>query len=249
MPQYSNQPDFIQILELWWGGAYESSAYAAYQAAAANVIVGTNPPYTLNDFLAVYQKFFGCATDATLTTTAASPNATLVLSANSEIILSAGMFLTAASLPGGTTVLSVGSANAVVLSNPASADGDDVAANVYGAPWLPVVVLQLFINLALASIQQLRWQATWPLGMALFVAHYSTLWMETETSTPNSTAAEIVTSGLQQGVIVSQSAGDVSAGTQPLQGLEDWGSLNLTQYGVQLITLARIMGAGIMWIM
>ncbi len=246
---YSNQPDFVQILELWWGGAYEADAYAAFQAAAGNVIVGTNPPYTLSDFLGWYAKFFGPATASTLTTTALSTAATLTLPPTSQIAATAGQFLTCPNIPPGTTLVSIGSDGAVVLSNPATADGDDAAANVYGAPWVPILVIQMFITLATSHLQQRRWLVTWPFAMALFIAHYMTLFMQTETQSPNLTAAEVVTSGLQQGVIISQSAGDVSATVQPIAGFDAWGTLNQTEYGAQLATLGQTFGAGIMYIL
>jgi hypothetical protein len=248
MPPY-NQPDFEQILNLWWGGAFECSGWAAFQAAAANVIVGTNPPYTLSDFLAVYSKFFGTPTNIQIATTLGSTSA-VVSGVPQGTTLTAGVFVNGPGVLGaGTTLLSVAGGGSVVLSLPALSTASTAPIQAYLTPWLPIMVIQMFINLALSSIQQLRWQSTWTFAMALFVAHYATLFMQTETQSPNLTASEIVTSGLQQGVIISQSAGDVSATVQPIQGFDAWGTLNQTEYGAQLITLAQIMGAGIMYIM
>jgi len=262
-----NQPNFTQILELWWGGAYECSAWALYAAAAANVIVGTNPPWTLSDFLATNAKFFGPATALTVNTLQGSAGATLQLANQASPPPPAGTFLTGAGIPPGTTLLSVGGYGdgyypsggygggvgadgtvGVTMSNAATLTQNGTPTNVYYAPWLPILVIQLYINLASSCLQQLRWGAMWYLAMGLYVAHFCTLFIQSDQGS-NLTAAEVATSGLQQGVITSQSAGDVSASTQPVTGLDDWAGWNLTTYGVQLATFAKVIGAGIMYMM
>jgi Protein of unknown function (DUF4054) len=239
-----NQPNFTQILELWWGGAYECSGWAAYAASAANVIVGTNPPWTLSDFLATNAKFFGPPTAVTGAFTIGLATATLTPPQGTT--LTPGMFLAAAELPGGTTILSLVGTTAT-LSTAATASATDTAVNVYTVPWLPILVIQLYINLASSCLQQLRWGQMWYLAMGFYVAHFATLFIQSDQGA-NLTAAEVATSGLQQGVITSQSAGDVSASTQPVTGLDDWAGWNLTQYGVQLATFAKIIGSGIMYL-
>ena len=240
-----NQPNFTQILELWWGGAYECSDWALYGAAAANVLVGTNPPWTLSDFLATNAKFFGPATTVTCTFTADSDTAVAVLPQG--VKLTPGVFITASELPGGTTILNVASDGlTLTLSNAALASGTDSAVSAYLTPWLPILVIQLYINLASSCLQQLRWGQMWYLAMGFFVAHFSTLFIQSDQGA-NLTAAEVATSGLQQGVITSQSAGDVSASTQPVEGLDGWAAWTLTTYGVQLATFAKISGSGILY--
>jgi hypothetical protein len=59
-----------------------------------------------------------------------------------------------------------------------------------------------------------------------------------------STAREIAQSGLAQGITTSASAGPVSESIQPVAGLETWGHWNQTEYGVQFIGFAKIIGAG-----
>lgn len=242
-----NQPNFTQILELWWGGAYESSAWALYASAAANVLVGTNPPWTLSDFLATNAKFFGPAATVTCTFTTDSDTAVAVLPQG--VKLTPGVFITASELPGGTTILNVASDGVTLtLSNAALANGTDSAVSAYLTPWLPILVIQLYINLASSCLQQLRWGQMWYLAMGFFVAHFSTLFIQSDQGA-NLTAAEVATSGLQQGVITSQSAGDVSASTQPVPGIDEWGAFGLTTYGAQLVTFAKIIGSGILYCM
>ena len=96
--------------------------------------------------------------------------------------------------------------------------------------------LQMFVNLASASISQLRWQDSWSFGMALFIAHYATLYQQSSSS---------VMAGLAKGVQVSKSVGDVSVSYQAItSGLESWGAWNLTSFGQQFLTMAKMIGAG-----
>jgi hypothetical protein len=261
-----NQPNFTQILYQWWGGAYESSAWANYAAAAANVLVGTNPPWTLSDFLATNAKFFGPATAATVNTLLNSTGATITLANQFATPPPAGTFVTGQGIPPGTTLVSVGGFGdgywpsggygggvgtdgtvGVTLSNPATLTQMATPSSLYYAPWLPILVIQLYINLATSCLQQLRWGQMWYLAMGFYVAHFCTLFIQSDQGA-NLTAAEVATSGLQQGIITSQSAGDVSASTQPVTGLDDWAGWNLTAYGIQLVTFAKVMGAGIMYL-
>lgn len=244
-----NTPDFVRNLELFWGGAYECDAYAAYLATAANVILGTNPPYGLADFFQIFPKFFGPPQLFTATITQNSNQITVTANPN-NITFTAGTFIndtSASFFPPGTIILSV-LGSLLTLSNPAMANGSAISLNNYPAPWLPLLLVQLYINLATASLVQARWLASWPLAMALFVAHYCTLWIDSE-SGKNKTASQVATSGLQRGIMVSEGAGDVSAGLKPIEGLEEFGAWNLTQYGVSLATQAKAIGSGIMYVL
>jgi hypothetical protein len=240
------QPDFSRIVELWWSGGYEADAFCGLQTLASNVIIGTNPAYTLSDFLAVYPKFFGTPTTITATLTANS-NQMVVTSSLTGINLSIGQFLTAPGIPNGTTIIGSTNSTTFTLSNPATTSGTGVSVNVYITPFLPILVIQIYINLARSSVMQARWQDAWQLGMALYVAHYCTLWMGTETG-PNSTAAQVAMSGMETGIALSQSVGDVSYSAELPGDTKDWGEWNLTRYGQQFIQFARVAGSGFMWI-
>ena len=118
-----------------------------------------------------------------------------------------------------------------------------VTLSVYEAPLVPLAVIQLYLNLAYVSLMQSRWRESWQLGMALYIAHYLTLWCQTE-GNAQTTANQVVANSLQAGITVSQGADGVSQGLQLLTKLENWAAWTLTQYGVQLATLARVVGAG-----
>jgi hypothetical protein len=90
---------------------------------------------------------------------------------------------------------------------------------------------------------QSRWREQWQLGMALYIAHYLTLWLETEGNT-QTTATQIVANSLQAGITISQGADGVNQGLKVLESLDKWAAWTLTQYGVQLATIARVVGSG-----
>ena len=83
--------------------------------------------------------------------------------------------------------------------------------------------------------------------MSWFVAHYATLYLRSEGNV-GSTAGQIAASGLTRGIMVTKSAGNVSAMIEVPKGLEEWGAWTSTEYGVQLATIAKVIGIGGMYI-
>ena len=113
-----------------------------------------------------------------------------------------------------------------------------------GPTGLNASLIQLYINLANASLQQARWLDTWPLAMSLFVAHFLTLYLQSE-GNPTSNPAQIAQSGLARGILVSKSVGSVSGSYETIvRDLEGFAAWNLTTYGQQLATFAKIIGMG-----
>jgi len=113
---------------------------------------------------------------------------------------------------------------------------------------IPEAIIQVYVNLATASLQEARWLDAWPVGMGLFIAHYCTLYLQSLAAGAASSAEQIVGSAAALGPRSSQSAGDVSASYSELQALSSWGAWNLTIYGQQFATLAKVIGAGEMLI-
>jgi hypothetical protein len=216
-----------------------------YIGLASGRVFGTNPPYTLSDFLAMYPKFFGTPSLITATLDGSTSGISALSSTQN---LKPGQLVTGAGIPNGTVFVSVNpAAKTAVLSNATTAAGTAVQLTVYAAPPMPMVAIQLYINLASASLMQARWLDTWTLAMALYVAHFCTLYMRSEAG-PNQTASQIATSGLEKGVTVSKSAGGVSVGVQVPQGLEAWGGWTETTYGTQLVNFAQAIGSGPIWV-
>jgi hypothetical protein len=73
--------------------------------------------------------------------------------------------------------------------------------------------------------------ATWPIPQQSF-----------SSSLP--VGAQIAAQAVATGILTSKSVGDVSASYQALVALEDWGAWNLTKYGQQLATMAKVVGSG-----
>lgn len=105
--------------------------------------------------------------------------------------------------------------------------------------------VQLLINQANVMILQSVWGESWRYAMGLCVAHFITL-----NASPNPQAGAAA-NGMARGRQSSKSVGDVSVsydygGTDA--ALREWGAFNLTTYGQQLATLARLIGLGGMYI-
>jgi hypothetical protein len=231
--------NYGSIINEAWGWPDDSIGLIASFAGAANITIGANPPYSAIDFLSIYPKFLGTPLRITMAVTSGSPNATLPVA---DARLLPGQLVTGPDIPAGTSIVS-NSGTAVVLSANATATNATEATQVYAFPLVPLAVLNVYINLASASIMQSRYQDGWALAMALYIAHFVTLWLQSD-GTPATNAAQAAQQGMARGIQVSKSVGDTSVSFQPLQGIEDWGAWNLTMYGLQFATMARVIGSG-----
>lgn len=114
---------------------------------------------------------------------------------------------------------------------------------------VPENVVEAFVNLASANINIKRWNKSWQFGMALFIAHFLTLYVKTSgtVDAPQTNLA----SGNVRGIQTSKSVDGVSVSydvSSVLTELDGWGSYKLTEYGIQLLTLARLLGKGNMYV-
>ena len=116
----------------------------------------------------------------------------------------------------------------------------------YAGP-LNLAILQIYVNLASASVNQARWQEWWTMGIGLFIAHFCTLFLRAS-APAGSSAQQIVAQAVAIGIQVSKSVGPISVSYQPISGLEDWASWNLTLWGQQFATLGEMVGRGPMQI-
>jgi hypothetical protein len=90
---------------------------------------------------------------------------------------------------------------------------------------------------------QNNWMSMWPMAMALFVAHFSTLYLLSD-GNPQSTPGQAAQAGLGRGIAVSKAAGDVSVSYETVtQDLGIFAQWNLTTYGQQLATFAATIGS------
>jgi hypothetical protein len=108
------------------------------------------------------------------------------------------------------------------------------------------IVMQMYLNLADASIKQSRWHSSWELAMGWFMAHFLTLYVQ-GMADPNSGAAGVLRAGQAKGLDTSKSVGDVSVSTDYnliASGIDGWANWMLTSYGVQLATIGKFIGKG-----
>jgi hypothetical protein len=248
------QPDW----NLWlstgpWGPSVDDSCYIpAIVWLASNVVVGSNPPYYIQDFYAAYPKWAGTPLAIPgATTTAGSPSITLAASIPTGT--AAGFPIAGPGIPDGALILSASGSN-ITLTMPATASATGQQLTTWPTPTVPLQIILAYITLASACLVQERWQDMWPLAMGLFVAHYLTLYGYTDLPPSGSSATmtpyQIALQGYASGIMTSKAAGDLSVGYSVLSGygLNNWGAWNLTTYGQQLATLAKVVGMGGMFL-
>ena len=172
-------PNFNAWYQTAWGAGQEFWSASPYGALSANIVFGRqNPPYCLDNFLAVYPKFFGLPTAVSgCSTTLGSA----VINVPSIIGLGVGQFLQAPSvLPPGTVIVALGTST-ITVNNNAIAAASGITLSVYQSPPIPVAVIQLYLNLAWSSLVQCGlWEEQWPIAMAWFIAHYLTLFARSD---------------------------------------------------------------------
>ena len=96
---------------------------------------------------------------------------------------------------------------------------------------VPEGILNMFVDQANDSVLPSRWGSMWRYAAGLYTAHFAALYLKTwSPGSDNSGQAAI-----------SYDNSAVTAGT------EKWGSWNATQYGSQLVTMARLVGMGGMY--
>lgn len=112
---------------------------------------------------------------------------------------------------------------------------------------LPEGMLRLLLDQASCAIQPDKWGTQWRLACGLYTAHYATLYLRTYCPQGSENPLQAAENGAAAGLVHSASIGvdsvtfdnsALTASTNP------WGSLNATQYGQQLATMARLVGMG-----
>lgn len=115
-------------------------------------------------------------------------------------------------------------------------------------PLLSMDIIQFYIDLADACIKEARWHKSWKIAMGLFIAHWCMLWLRS-TTPAGSDKDTVIQSGQTQGIITTESVDGVSYSmdvSQMMQDLAGYGAWTTTEYGVQLATLSKLYGKGMM---
>lgn len=113
---------------------------------------------------------------------------------------------------------------------------------------IPSDVQTLYVDMANAAILEVRYRTKWKYCMCLFIAHFCTFYLQRATA---KTAAQVVNSAQMNFPKISKEVGDVSINydTSSISGgLPGWAAWKGTGYGMELATLAKIAGAGGMYV-
>lgn len=104
----------------------------------------------------------------------------------------------------------------------------------------PAAALTFYLNIANALLNTQRWGTLLNNGIALYMAHHMVLYRRRQL-----TVSVGGDPGLQKGNIASETPGAVSLSYDTSVSSEDGaGFYNSTEYGVEFIRLARLMGMG-----
>lgn len=115
--------------------------------------------------------------------------------------------------------------------------------------FVPDTMMNLFIQMANSTISEARWFEAWRFACGLFVAHYVTMYLrQSKGNTSGSTSAiAAADSGTIVGIVSSASLGDANVSydtSAATQATQNWGQFNLTTYGQQYASLARLFVIG-----
>ena len=115
---------------------------------------------------------------------------------------------------------------------------------------VPEEVLDMYIEFAHACLKEKRYKKAWKMAMGLFVAHFLLLYMQSLVD-PECASATVIQAGQTKGLTTSKTVDGVSVSydfSTALADLDGWASWKLTNYGVQLATLAKTYGMGGMYV-
>lgn len=136
-------------------------------------------------------------------------------------------------------------ANLSTGDNPPYAKADFLAFYPQFTDKVPDVALDQYILAANACVLESRWHESWPVGMANYIAHFATLYLQMAVGGASSTASQVVSSAQVRGVQSSKSVGDVSVSydfTYTAGNIQGWAGWKQTQYGLQFASMARLLG-------
>lgn len=111
-------------------------------------------------------------------------------------------------------------------------------------------VIEMYISFANEVVNIERWGKQWTLGMCLFIAHFCTVYLMSYTD-PQGSAASVIAAGQTKGLVSSKSVGDVSVSydfSLAMNDVTNWGQFNLTTFGNQFVSLAKLMSKGGMYV-
>lgn len=236
-----NVISFNAWLQTAWGAGAEFGVVCGAFYGATNLVFGQNPPYYLDDFKAIYPKFFGIGTALSGCVTTIGTNHVTVPSA---LGLDYGQFLQAPGVfPKGTVITDIGNGTITLSTNALSTEAN-ATLMVYEASPIPAGVILMYLNLAYSSLVQARWQEQWYVAMGWFIAHYCTLYAKSDASMVFQTLQTVMHSetptGVQPGTVYMLSSVPPGGALQALtrNGLFQTPGVDYTLSG-QTITMVQ----------
>lgn len=116
-------------------------------------------------------------------------------------------------------------------------------------PSIPTAFFNLVLAMADKAIKYGRYKGQWKYLMCLYLAHYFTLFLQTQKG--DADAQKALQGAMPTGVATSKSVDGLSI-SYDLMGMSDdlngYGTWKYTIYGQQLITLTRMYGHAGMWV-
>jgi hypothetical protein len=158
-----------------WGWPDDTSSCLPW-TVLWGVLYTPGQPVSLDTFFLFYPKFAGPQT--TLYGCGFTAGSSLI-TVPSSIGLAPGQFVQAPGLlPQGSTIVSV-NAGQITVSTQALSTGTGSLVT-YSSPPIPIAVVQSYLNLAQASLPYGVYQDSYAIAVGLFVAHYCTLYLQTD---------------------------------------------------------------------
>ena len=109
-------------------------------------------------------------------------------------------------------------------------------------------VFEFYLKLANSSLSYDAWGDQWEQGMALYIAHFLTLYLQTTNGlSADSPASKVIQASYSQGLVSSKSVGDISKSYDYgsiNDDLKGWAAWKLTAFGQQFATIAKLIGKG-----
>ena len=105
-------------------------------------------------------------------------------------------------------------------------------------PIVPSAVMQMYINLAHSCISYAIFRDAWVMCMGLFIAHWLTLYLQTADDPLAGDTTGLISSKSVDGVSVSYDNNAITA------DMDGFGMYKATSFGEQLVTFAKLMGMG-----
>jgi hypothetical protein len=111
--------------------------------------------------------------------------------------------------------------------------------------FVPPALMNMFITMCNNTVSEDRWMEMWRYAAGLFVAHYVTTYLRQNRGNTDGSksAAQVADSGALLGIVSSASLGDASVSydtSNVTMATQNWGQFNLTSYGQQYASLAKI---------